>query len=140
MSDFSIGQDCQVVVIGPWGEIELPLETRFRYDIVTSKVTVKPINGVRETRSVFDSWEGDIEIARQGPALDDAAQQFQENFLAGNTIPDGTIDFEIREPDGSVSSWRFTGVTYEFKTLGHWEADKEVPQTVTFQAKQRVKQ
>lgn len=140
MALFNIGQDCQVVVIGPWGEIELPNETRFSYDIVLGKATVKPINGARETRTVFDSWNGEIMFARSSPAADAMAQQFQDSFLAGAMVAEGSIDFEIKEIDGSISAWRFTGVTFDFKSLGHFEADKDVVQSIQFEAKQRVKQ
>lgn len=136
MSTFTIGQDCQAQITGPFGELQLPLETEFEVNPVMTGPSVKTITGIRETRTTFDSWSGMISFARADNTLDNFAQQFQDAFLSNGVIPDGSIYYTVREQDGSVSAYTLTGVQFHI-ALGAFKADEAVSQNLHFTAKKR---
>ena len=137
MAEFTVGQDCQVVITGPFGEIELDLQTRFDVKQSISKPEVKVIDGTRKSRLVFDCWTGTFNFARQGPALDQLAQAIQQYSLAGTPIPNGSIYYTVNEPDGSISAWQLNSVTMWPADLGGYAADAATMQSIGFQAETR---
>lgn len=137
MPTFTIGQDVQVVINGPFGEIELPNGTRFQCDEDNTLISVKKLSGSRASRIVFDCWKGQLTFARGDDAADQLAQSIQNASLAGNPVPDASITYQINELDGTQTRYQLTKVTLDPKSLGDFRADESVMQTISFQAEQR---
>lgn len=137
MPTFNVGQDVQVAITGPFGEIDVPNDTSFTVDPVNSVVSVKKLDGSRASRVVFDCWRGSVTFAREDGTADSLAQSIQDSCLAGTPIPDSSIIYQVNNPDGSSNRYQLTKVTVDPKSLGKFDADAAVMQTIDFVAEQR---
>jgi hypothetical protein len=138
MAQFNVGEDMQGTINGPFGEIQIPLDTMFNYEQSSVIVQVPCIDGITRSRTVFGNWTGTISTARANTAMDDLAQQIQDTCLSDGMIPDGSISVTIYNIDGSTSNYTFTGVSFNVKQLGDFSAKKAVMQTLQFVAEKRI--
>jgi hypothetical protein len=61
---FSVGRDCQLVVMGPYGRIDLTHVTGFESRQVTAPVRVDRIDGVLLATELPKGWEGAFDLER----------------------------------------------------------------------------
>ncbi len=72
-------------------------------------------------------------------AIDQFYAAFEAAFYAnGSTIPGATITETIQEVDGSVSTFKYTGVQVVPSKTGDWRGDDKVSQVLDVVASQRV--
>lgn len=138
MAEFTIGDDFQANIVGPFGKIALPLATAFSYEQVTTTLKVEGIDGITYARVVFGNWTGSISFARVDNTIDQFAQQIQDTSLANGVIPDGSIQTTIHEQDGSTSQYTFNNVTFSIKAIGNYAAKKTVDQGLNFLSQTRT--
>ena len=75
---FSVGRDCQLVVMGPFGRVDLTHVTGFESRQVTAAVRVDRIDGVQLAAELPKGWDGAFELeggAEGGPDGDGEADQ-----------------------------------------------------------------
>jgi hypothetical protein len=137
MPTFSVGADAQIVVTGPYGQLDIDNVTSFSCDPVIKMVSVDLNTGVTESRSQFKQWKGDIMFARGNATIDQLADQMQAAQQAGIAIPDGSILYQITELDGTVTRYQLTKVQYDIKKLGDFKGDNAVDQSLSYVAQLR---
>ena len=108
---FSVGSDCQVVVMGPFGRVDLAHVTGFEAQQLTVAVRVDRMDGVQLGAELPKGWAGSFSLDRGSSAVDDFIAQIEAAYLAGQSINAGTLYQYIHEPDGSVSTYQFNGQT-----------------------------
>jgi hypothetical protein len=139
MADFSIGKDAVFTILDdgqPMGAIKL---TNFEYKQKTTLLTSKPINGAPIYREVEEGWEGSAEADRTNSILDDYFVQKEGALYAGARPLAASIMQRINELDGSVTRYRFIGVTMKLDEGGSYKSDERVTQKVSWTAAQRVR-
>ena len=57
-TNFSVGRDCQLVVMGPYGRIDLTYVTAFESRQLTAPVRVDRIDGTQMAAELPKGWEG----------------------------------------------------------------------------------
>ncbi|MDE8344812.1 MAG: hypothetical protein POH28_01365 [Acidocella sp.] len=135
---FSIGSDCQIVVIGPFGRIDLAHVTAFDAQQVTQAVRVDRLDGVQLAAELPKGWNGSFALDRGSSAVDDFIAQIEAAYLAGQPIGVGSLYQYVNEPDGSVSTYQFSGVVFKLISAGLYKGDAPVEQKLGFYASSRA--
>lgn len=129
---FSVGRDCQLVVMGPYGRIDLTHVTGFEARQITAPVRVDRIDGTQLAAELPKGWEGHFELERGGSAVDDFTAKVEAAFNAGTQVSPGTLYQYVSESDGSVSTYQFDGVVFKLASSGAWKGDQSVKQRLEF--------
>ena len=125
INSFSIGRDCQLVVMGPQGRVDLTYVTGFESRQMTQSVRLDRLDGVQMGAELPRGWTDDF-IA--------AAEQI---FLTQGSLPAGTVYQYVTEVDGSTSTYEYSGVVFKLVNAGTWRGDASVKQKLEFFATQR---
>jgi len=141
MNGQTIGKDVSIDLFTSKGVLPIPAAwiTQFDAKPATTNTTSKGLDGVTRYGVFPDGWKGTIAVDRMGPALDQFWAQIEADFYAGNNIATGTITETIKEPDGSISQYRYLGVMFDFKDAGSRVANQLVKQKLDFMAARRVR-
>ena len=134
---FSVGRDCQLVVMGAYGRIDLTHVTAFESRQVTASVRVDRIDGSQLAAELPKGWDGHFELERGGSAVDDFIAKLEAAFFAGKPVAPGTLYQYVTESDGSVSTYQFDGVAFKLASAGSWRGDQSVKQRLEFFAATR---
>lgn len=129
---FSVGRDCQLVVMGPYGRIDLTHVTSFESRQLTAAVRVDRIDGTQLAAELPKGWEGHFELERGGSAVDDFVSRVETAYNAGKPVAAGTLYQYVSESDGSVSTYQFDGVVFKLSHAGVWRGDQSVRQRLEF--------
>ncbi|MGC9268997.1 hypothetical protein [Acidiphilium sp.] len=136
-NSFSVGNDCQVVVMGPFGRIDLAYVTGFEVSQVTQSVRVDRLDGVQLGAELPRGWQGSFSLDRGTSVADDFMAQIELAYLSGQAIPPGTLYQYISEVDGSTSTYQYEGVVFKLSSAGMFRGDMPVAQKLDFFASTR---
>jgi hypothetical protein len=137
LTNFSVGRDTQLVVLGPAGRIDLTHVTGFEARQLTHSLRVDRLDGTQMAAELPKGWEGAFEIERGDSAVDDFIASAEQQFYNGNMVPSGTMYQYVSETDGSTSTYLFDGVTFKLTSAGQWKGDSGVKQKLEFFATRR---
>ncbi len=134
---FTIGSDCQLVVMGPFGRVDLAHVTGFEANQITMPVRVDRLDGVQLGAELPKGWAGSFTLDRGSSAADDFIATVEQAYFAGKTIGAGTLYQYVNEPDGSTSTYQFTGAVFKLTSAGAYRGDAPVAQKLEFYASSR---
>lgn len=134
---FSVGRDCQLVVMGPAGRVDLSHVTGFESRQLTQLVRVDRLDGSQLATELPKGWEGTFEIERGSSAADDFIAAAETQFLNTGPVPVGTLYQYVTETDGSTSTYQYTNVVFKLLSAGMWKGDTSVKQKLEFFAARR---
>jgi hypothetical protein len=137
VNTFSVGRDCQLVVMGPYGRIDLSHVTGFESRQMPAAVRVDRIDGTQLAAELPKGWEGAFELERGSSAVDDFIARMEAAFHAGTQAGTGTLYQYVSETDGSTSTYQYDGVVFRLSQAGHWRGDAPVKQRLEFFAAAR---
>ncbi len=129
---FSVGRDCQLVVMGPYGRVDLTHVTGFEARQLTAAVRVDRIDGTQLAAELPKGWDGHFEMERGGSAVDDFIAKIEAAYNSGAQVAAGTLYQYVTEADGSVSTYQFDGVVFKLASAGTWKGDQSVKQRLEF--------
>ena len=134
---YSIGRDCQVVLL--WNGIRIDLRdvVGFQAEQQVKLQRSDPLNSVPVEFNTSVFWRGQLQIDRGSSALDDLVAAIEAAFWNAGVIGSGTIYQYLTESDGSLSTYEFVGVALTLSQAGIYKAENIVTQTVSFFASQR---
>ena len=137
INSFSIGRDCQLVVMGPQGRVDLTYVTGFESRQMTQSVRLDRLDGIPMGAELPKGWEGSFEVERGTSAVDDFIAASEQIYLSEGSLPAGTVYQYVTEVDGSTSTYQFSGVVFKLVNAGTWKGDSTVKQKLEFFATQR---
>ena len=137
INSFSIGRDCQLVLMGPQGRVDLTYVTGFESRQMTQSVRLDRLDGVPMGAELPKGWEGSFEVERGTSAVDDFIAVSEQTYLSQGSLPAGTVYQYVTEVDGSTSTYQFSGVVFKLVNAGTWKGDSTVKQKLEFFATQR---
>jgi hypothetical protein len=137
LNSFSIGRDCQLVLMGPFGRVDLTYVTGFESRQITHSVRLDRLDGVPMGAELPKGWEGSFEVERGTSAVDDFFATTENAFFNQGSLPAGVVYQYIAEVDGSVSTYQYVGVVFKLANSGTWRGDASVRQKLEFYATQR---
>lgn len=136
---FSVGRDCTLVLVGPFGRVDLPNVLSFDAKPQFADVKSDLLDGRQLRGKLPKGWNGTITLDRAGPGLDDLTALVELGWFTTGTITNGTLYQYVAEPDGSTSTYQFDNVAFNLSDTGSWTGDAAVKQTITFEANRRRK-
>jgi len=83
-------------------------------------------------------WSGVFTLDRGSSAADDFIAAIEAAYLAGTAIGAGTLYQYVNEPDGSTSTYQFSGVVFKLTSAGAYRGDAPVAQKLSFYASSRA--
>jgi hypothetical protein len=136
---YTIGRNCQLVLL--WNGIRVDLRdvTGFTAAQEVKHQRTEPLNSLPIEFTTPSGWRGEFNVDRGNSAVDDLVVQIESAFWAAGTIGSGTIYQYVTEPDGSLSTYEFTGVALVLSSAGNYQSDAVVRQKIGFFASQRNK-
>jgi hypothetical protein len=137
LTTFNTGKDCQVVVLGPFGRVDLEHVTGFESRQITASVRVDRMDGTMVAAELPKGWDGSFDIERGSSSADDLVAQIEQSYLAGTTPAPGTLYQYVDEIDGSTSTYQFMGVVFKLTSAGVYKGDASVKQKLEFFATSR---
>lgn len=136
---FSVGRDVSLVIFSSAGIIGTAGLKDFRSQQITAEIKQPLITGVNLYAYLPEGWQGSATFVRMDASLDDFFAQNEAAYYAGQAVPNGQINETITNPDGSISSYTYTGLALKFDSPGEWVGNKEVDQKIAFMASRRIK-
>lgn len=136
---FTVGSDCQLVVMGSFGRMDMEHVTGFEAHQLTLALRVDRLDGVQLGAELPKGWTGSFMLDRGSSAVDDFIAQIEQAYLAGQSISAGTLYQYVNEPDGSTSTYQFNGVVFKLTSAGVYKGDAAVTQRLDFYASGRVR-
>ncbi len=136
---FSVGRDCQLVVIGPAGRIDLTHVTGFESRQMTHPVRVDRLDGATLAAELPKGWEGSFELERGSPAVDDFIAAAEAQFHTRGQVNQGALYQYVTETDGSTSTYQYDSVVFRLANAGQWRGDQAVKQKLEFFAARRMR-
>lgn len=134
---FSTGFDCQVVLIGPKGRVDLSLVTGFSANQTVKTIRVDPLNAPPIEAHLPSGWTGEFMLERNSSAADDFFSNLEQDYWAGRSIGFSTLYQYVQEKDESTSTYQYDQVAIHLSDAGSWKAEGSVSQKITFFASTR---
>lgn len=138
-TDFNIGKNATLVLIANGAILASATLTDFMFKQEVVKLRSRPLNGRPIRKNLPDGWTGSFGYDRSSPVFDDYFAQAEDDFWNGANAPTIYIQQTMNELDGSVSQYRFEGVTLDFADGGNFKSDEKVVQKIDFEATSRRK-
>lgn len=138
-TQFSIGRDCQLVVIGPAGRVDLTYVTGFESRQLTTPVRIDRLDGVPMAAELPKGWEGSFEVERGTSEVDDFIAAAEAAYFAQGSLPAGSLYQYVNEVDGSTSTYQYDAVVFKLANAGAWRGDSAVKQKLEFWASSRTR-
>jgi hypothetical protein len=136
---YSIGRDCQVVLLWNGARLDLRDVTGFQAQQEVKQQRSDPLNGVPIEFNTPSGWRGSFQVDRGSQALDDLVAGIEAAFWNAGQIGSGTVYQYVTEQDGSTSTYEFVGVSIVLSNAGNYQAEQIVKQTIGFFASLRNK-
>lgn len=137
----SIGKDVTLTisVAGLPFKVEPSAVVSFDPSPDTGKETRKGLDGKVRHIVVPDGGKGSIEIDRLSSVVEDFWYALEQAYYSGQNVPSGQIIETIRNPDGSVSQWRYEDCVFDLTNYGSRMADQIIKQRLDFMFSRRIK-
>ena len=136
---YTIGRNCQLVLLWNGTRVDLSDVTGFSANQEVKHQRADPLNSTPVEFTTPSGWRGEFLVDRGNSAVDDLIAAIESAFWTSGTINSGTIYQYVTEPDGSLSTYEFIGVSLVLTSAGSYQADVIVKQKIGFFASQRVK-
>ncbi len=136
---YTIGRNCQLILLWNGSRIDLRDVTGFSAAQEVKHQRADPLNSVPVEFTTPSGWRGQFQVDRGSSAVDDLIASIEAAFWSSGLIGTGTIYQYVSEPDNSVSTYEFIGVSLVLSNAGHFQADNIVKQTIGFFASQRIR-
>lgn len=137
--DFNVGSDSKLTIISGGARLSARIRTGFEAKQITTKLKSVASDGVNRYRELEEGWEGTLEFDRADSVLDDFFALKEANRYAGIAPPSVTITETNSELNGSITIYRFEGVTLKMDTAGKRDGDKKVDVKIGWTASRRFK-
>lgn len=137
----SLGKDVRVVIVTAQGTLNIPPSAITKFDAQPVTGDEKRIGMDGEARHIIthEGWQGSFEVDRLDSTIEDYWAQAEAAYFAGVSMPFGTIQETIQEPNGGISQYRYEKMVLKVTDLGSREGNKTIKMKVSFMASRRIK-
>ena len=134
---FTLGRDCQLVVIGPQGRVDLTHVTGFDSCQMTQPIRIDRLDGTQLAAELPKGWEGSFELERGNSTVDDFIAATEQAYFTTGQLPVSTLYQYVTEANGSTSTYQYDGAVFKLSAAGAWRGDAAVKQKLEFFAARR---
>jgi hypothetical protein len=133
---FNTGRDITLVLIGPFGQVQLDNITGFDAKQDTVDLKSNRLDGVKMNAYLPDGWSGTISVDRGSNSLDVLMAGIEANWFAG-AYTNSTMFQYVNEAGGAISVFAYDNVALKLSDAGNYQPDAIVKQTLTWTANRR---
>lgn len=137
-NEFNIGSDTTINVISDGAVVAACILVSFEARQLTADLDSTAIDGANRYRYVEKGWEGSLEYDRTDSTLDTYFALKEAARYQGFQPPIATITETTTNTDGSISKFRYDGVTLKMDTIGSRKGDAKVEPKVSWKAGRRI--
>lgn len=137
MPNFTVGRDCTAVLISPIGAaITLPALTQIGTKPQYKQVTSEPLNSPPERRYLPSGHEVTLSFDRVDGSVESYFSLIEAGWWAngtsdGGTGPNGALFVYVTNPDGSLSTRNYQGLSFGLTDAGTFTVDQVVKQEIS---------
>jgi hypothetical protein len=141
INELSIGNDWSIDIFDPLtnGIQSFSLITGFTKQQDTTTVTSNALDGIVRRAHLPNGWTGTITFDRSTPAIDNYFSAREDAYYAGRVQPPCTLTETIKEVDGSITQFRYEGVSFALNQGGNAQGKDRVEMSIEFTASRRRK-
>lgn len=140
VNGYSVGRDVTLDIVDATGALVRPsIATGFSSKQITTDRDVQRLDGQNDGLYLPKGWSGDFDYERQNSVLEDYIVSIEASYYAGANLSPLTITETIRENNGAVTQYRYTGVQIKLDDSGAWKGDDTVKQKLAWTATRRQK-
>jgi hypothetical protein len=136
---YGVGSDTTLTVISNGVILAPAILTSFNAEQIAARLKSVAIDGVNRYRDIEEGWQGNLTCDRADSTLDDYFAAKEAARYNGQLPPIVTITETTVNVDGSISIYRYDGVTMKFDDIGARKGDDKIDQRVSWAASFRVK-
>lgn len=103
------------------------------------QIASRPYNDVPKFGYIPDGYAISFTIVRTGKELEEFALNLAGQFNAGNVIKPGFLNETIKNQDGAVSRYQYTGFVFALDDLGDVSRETVVKMALTGMASNKVR-
>lgn len=131
------GRDCTVVLIGPFGRVQLDNVTGFDARQQVAKIHSDRLDGVQQMADLPKGWTGSLDVDRGSNALDILIAAIEEGWFNGGSYQNSQLFQYVAEADGGSTIFCFDNVAISLSDAGAWRPDAVTKQKLDFTANRR---
>lgn len=135
--NFNTGRDVTVVLIGPFGRVDIPNIVSFTARQETAMVKVDRLDGVQLLAELPKGWSGTIEVERGSASLDVLFGLTEAAWIDAGIYTVSTLFQYVRETNGSQSTYAYDNVGLKLDDAGDYKPDASVKQRMSWAANRR---
>ena len=137
INSMSVGRDVTVDIVTSYGLASFSITTSFHAKPKHTDLKSVGLDGTHREGYVPAGWDITFKLDRGDSSVDDFFAQVEDDYFNGiNSLP-GTIQETIINPDGTISQYRYEGVTLKLDDAGEKAGDKLVVMTIAGFANRR---
>lgn len=134
---FNSGRDVSVILIGPFGRVDLPNITSFTARQETAAIKVDRLDGVQLTAELPKGWSGTIEVERGSASIDVFFGLMEAAWFDGGIYTVSTLFQYVRETTGVLNTYAYDNVGLKLDDAGDYKPDAAVKQRISWMANRR---
>ena len=138
VNGYNIGSDTTLNVIVEGQLLVSQILTSFEARQITTRLKSVGIDGKNRYADLEEGWEGELSYDRGDPALDEFFAAKEAGRYAGLRPPRIHITETTTNVDGSISKYRYEGVTMRLDTIGRRSGDAKVEERVSWACSRRI--
>lgn len=137
-NQYNVGSDTRLTVIVAGSPLVSQILTSFEARQITTRLKSVQINGRNRYRELEEGWEGSLDYDRADAGLDEFFAAKEAARYAGQLPPTIFITETTTNTDGSISKFRYEGVTLKLDTIGRRSGDAKVEEKISWAASRRI--
>lgn len=137
--DFSVGRDVSLDVVDPvLGVIRFAIKTGWKSTPKYAEMKSKQLSGETLHDTVPDGHEVVFDLDRKDATVERYFAAREAAYFNGAEVPNVHITETIRERDGSITQFRYTGVSLKLDNAGTWAGNETTKQSVSGFASRKI--
>jgi hypothetical protein len=133
---FNTGRDCTIVLVGPFGRVDIQNVTGFQATQVTTTIKVDRLDGVQMNAELPKGWSGSLDVDRGNNAVDLLFAQAEASWMDAGQYANSTMFQYVAELGGIFTVFAYDNVCLKLDS-GAWHPDAAVKMKVSFMANRR---
>ncbi len=138
VNSFSVGKDISVTVVANGATLSIAGKTAAEFKPMYSERVSHGLDGIVRFMPIPAGWEGTIEFDRKDSGVETFFATVESGYYSGAGISAGTVTQTITNPDGSISSFLYSGAMFTLREAGNWKGDDKVTMRIDMKASTRT--
>lgn len=137
---FNVGPDASFAISDQYGDVfiddSLGYLTEFESQSQDIDLKVVPITqgGIPVFQTLWSGVQGTLMITRVGPSFQQLFMDLMQGYYIAGLIPQFTLTLNVRNRDGSVDEYLYSGMQFSKPRFGNFRGTKEVDMQTEFHA------